>query len=400
MTNGWTGGQYSLFRVLFGLYLFVHFAYLTPYAAEVFSSQGMIGDGHTSPLLLLFPNPLALFDAPWVVTALAASGAVAAVLFAAGWRDKWAAAFMWFLLACLFGRNPLIANPSLPYVGWMLLAHLFIPSSPYGSATSWRREDPAGDWHFPRALFLAAWVVLALSYSYSGYTKLLSPSWVSGDNVHYVLTNPLARDWFLRDLLLWLPPLSLKLLTWFILLIELFFAPLALIARARPWLWGGMLFVQFGFAFLLNFPDLTIAMLLFHLFTFDPGWIRPKRAPEGTTLFYDGGCALCHGTVRFLLAEERPGSIRFAPIRGEAFEKSLSEAERSALPDTFVYKEQGLPPRLESDAALRCAEAAGGLWRLARSRWGCCQRPYATGDTGPWRVIDMQFSAPQTLCVP
>ena len=28
MKNGWTGGQYSLYRVIFGLYLFIHFASL------------------------------------------------------------------------------------------------------------------------------------------------------------------------------------------------------------------------------------------------------------------------------------------------------------------------------------------------------------------------------------
>jgi hypothetical protein len=32
MRNGWTGGQYSLFRAVFGIYLLVHFAQLTPWA--------------------------------------------------------------------------------------------------------------------------------------------------------------------------------------------------------------------------------------------------------------------------------------------------------------------------------------------------------------------------------
>ena len=42
MRDFWTGGQYSVFRILFGTYLFVHFAHLLPWAAEVFSHQGMI----------------------------------------------------------------------------------------------------------------------------------------------------------------------------------------------------------------------------------------------------------------------------------------------------------------------------------------------------------------------
>jgi hypothetical protein len=54
----------------------------------------------------------------------------------------------------------------------------------------------------PRHLFAAAWVALALSYSPSGYTKLLSPAWVDGETIRLVLENPLARDHALRSAVL------------------------------------------------------------------------------------------------------------------------------------------------------------------------------------------------------
>lgn len=363
MRNSWTGGQYSVFRALFGLYLLVHFAYLTPWAAELFSSAGMIPDAGDSPLVRLFPNILGYIDSPAIVAILTASCALASVLFIVGYLDKWAAAYMWLALACLFGRNPLIANPSLPYVGWMLLAHLFIPAAPYGSWAARKRPDLGSNWQFPAQLYLAAWVVLALSYSYSGYTKLLSPSWVSGDNVAYVLNNPLARDYFLREFFLWLPPILLKLLTWGILLVELFFALFALSGRARPWIWSVMLIVQFGFAFLLNFPDLTLAMLFFHFFTFDPGWIPPRRQTGTATLYYDGTCALCHGVVRFLLAEDRKGCLRFSPLQSEHSAKAIPADKRDDLPDSIVLVAE-TDILLESDAVIRCMELQGGLWKL------------------------------------
>jgi hypothetical protein len=175
----------------------------------------------------------------------------------------------------LFGRNPLIANPALPYVGWMLLAHLFVPAASWGALAARGRADPAGDWHIPSAIYLAAWVVLAASYSYSGYTKLLTPSWVSGDTVWYVLQNPLARDHLVRELLLWLGEDIARALTWTILWVELLFAPLVLFKSLTPVLWGTVLAVQIGFLVLLNFADLTIPMLLSHLLTFDPAWIKP-----------------------------------------------------------------------------------------------------------------------------
>ena len=363
MRNSWTGGQYSICRILCGVYLFVHFVHLAPWAWELFSSEGMLPEAEQSPLLWLFPNIFGLADSPAFVLAVVISAAAASLFLAVGVADKWAAFYLWLVLASLFGRNSLIANPSLPYVGWMLLAHLFIPKAPYGSWAARGRPDPGGGWRFPPAVFLAAWIVLALSYSYSGYSKLLSPSWVSGDAVAYVLENPLARDYFLRDFTLWLPSILVMLVTWGILYVELLFAPIALFRRARPWMWSAMLVVQCGFAFLLNFADLTIAMLLFHLFTFDPAWIRSRTAPERATLFYDGTCALCHGIVRLILAEDTEGRVRLSPLQSEHFESQLTPLERTGLPDSIVLmSDDGL--RLEADATIRILKMLGGLWLL------------------------------------
>ena len=43
--NGWTGGQYSIYRVLFGAYLLAHFVLLSPlfgWGTEVFSGRGVL----------------------------------------------------------------------------------------------------------------------------------------------------------------------------------------------------------------------------------------------------------------------------------------------------------------------------------------------------------------------
>jgi hypothetical protein len=276
VNNSWTGGQYSIFRALLGMYLFVHFAHLVPWGKELFSNAGMIGDAALSPLFGIIPSILSISDSPAMVAGMLVTGAVASVFLALGKHDKVAAIAIWYILACLFGRNPLIANPALPYLGWMLLAHLFVPSAPWGPLAAKGSTDSDGAWRMPHAIYFAAWAVLALSYTYSGYTKLLSPSWVSGDTIWYVLNNPLARDYFVRDLMLWLGEDFARGLTWTILWIEVLFAPLVLSRRLRPILWGIMLLVQVGFLFLLNFADLTTPMLLFHLLTFDPGWIKPR----------------------------------------------------------------------------------------------------------------------------
>jgi predicted DCC family thiol-disulfide oxidoreductase YuxK len=365
MINGWTGGQYSIFRVLLGIYLSIHFAHLLPWSAELFSSEGVLPEGRLSPIFSLFPNLYAISDGPWFIHATLVMSVAAAFAFAVGWRDRIAALWMWLVLASLFGRNPLIANPALPYVGLMLLAHLFVRAAPYGSASARGRADPDGGWSLSRPVFLAAWVVLALSYSYSGYTKLLSPSWVAGDNIAFVLQNPLARPWFLRDFFLWLPPIFLTLLTWTVLYVELFFAPIALWSKARPWIWLVMFMIQFGFLFLLNFADLTSGMLLFHMLTFNPAWIAARPFQRGDVLYYDGGCAMCHGFVRFLLAEERTGTLRYAPLQSAHFRESVAESKRAALPDSLILIEEDGTLHLRSNAVIRVMERLGGLWTLA-----------------------------------
>jgi predicted DCC family thiol-disulfide oxidoreductase YuxK len=359
--NGWTGGQYSIFRACLGAYLLVHFAYLLPWAAELFSSAGMLPNAQLSPLTRAFPNILAIYDQPIFVIGLCASGAICALFLMAGKHDRIAALWIWYVLACFFGRNPLIQNPSLPYTGWMLLMHAAVTSAPYGSLDARGRLNPGNAWTLPQSLYASAWIVLALSYSYSGYTKLLSPSWLSGDTVAAVLNNPLARDGLLHDVALSLPPALLRAVTWFILAIEVLFAPLALSKRARPWIWSGMLLVQFGFAALLRFPDLTVAMLVFHLLTFDPHWVKP-RSLDGVVVFYDGTCALCHGVVRFLLSEDKSTALRFAPLDGETSARLLPD--RAQLPVSMIVRTNDGQTLTEDAAVLYLLSHLGGLWRV------------------------------------
>lgn len=390
-----SGAQYSLFRALLGGYLMVHFGYLLPFAAELFSNQGMLPSGSLSPLFSLSPSLLHLSDAPWFVLGLTGSGVIAAAALALGRHDRAAAAWLLLLLASLFARNPLIANPALPYVGFMLLLHLFAPKAPYGSLQAAGRTDAGAGWQLPPHLFWATTVVLAISYSYSGYTKLLSPGWVAGETVALVLENPLARDWLLRDIFLALPTELLIGITWFILVVELLFAPLYLIRKARFGLWLGMLGVQFGFLFLLRFPDLTFPMLLFHLLTFDPRWLAPKALGD-STLHYDGDCGVCHGAVRFAIAEVPETSLNFRPMQRDAdfdAEQVASWALTIQLDDTSTKT------YTKTAALARLLQATGGVSRLVGSSMLWIPRGLRDGAYDLLARYRRNLStAPQSLC--
>ena len=361
--NGWTGGQYSVYRVVLGAYLLQHFAGLLAWGPELFSSEGMLADAALSPLYPLFPNLLFALDSPIVVTLLLALAAITAVLFAAGFKDRACALVLWYLWACLFTRNPLIQNPSLPFIGWLLIAHSVLPRAPYGSWDARGRADPGGGWQLPDSIYAAAWILMAIGYSYSGYTKLVSPSWVDGSAIARILDNPLARPGLVRDLALALPTPVLQLMTWSGLALELLFAPLALLRRVRPWLWLAMLGLHLNLMVLIDFADLSFGMVILHAFTFDPSWLRARRAAGEWVVFYDGSCGLCHRTVRLLLAEDREAVFRYAPLDSARFANEVAAGEAGELPDSIVLRTPDGELRVRSAALIEIGDQLGGVWR-------------------------------------
>ncbi|HEY5035768.1 MAG TPA: hypothetical protein VII74_01405, partial [Chthoniobacterales bacterium] len=188
--------QFAFFRIALGLYLAIHFAQLLPYGAELFSNRGILSDARLNLTFGLFPNPLALWDSPIAITLFLSALLLASVALAAGICRRSAAIFLWFGWACLFNRNNLISNPSLPYVGLLLLLTALVPLG-----EGWTLAKPRTDWRFPASVYWVAWILLATGYSYSGWLKLGSPSWIDGSALFHILRNPLARPGTVRDFL-------------------------------------------------------------------------------------------------------------------------------------------------------------------------------------------------------
>lgn len=266
--------QFAVFRIVFGVYLTVHFLDLLPYAAELFSRGGMLSDARLNFTHGLLPNPLERWDSPAFATAFVAGLAALSFAFTVGFCRRFAAIALWVGWACLFNRNNLIINPSLPYVGMLLLLSVIVPS---GEPLSVRPTEE--EWRFPTGAYWAAWVLLALGYAFSGWTKLQSPSWVDGSALEHVLNNPLARPGFARDAMLRFPQ-ALQLLTWATLAVELLFLPFSFQQTGRLVAWSALCSLHVGIVLLVDFADLSIGMWMVHLFTFDLAWIPMRRAPN------------------------------------------------------------------------------------------------------------------------
>lgn len=89
--------------------------------------------------------------------------------------------------------------------------------------------------------------------------------------------------------------------------------------------------------------------------------------PPKTLLLYDGLCGLCNGLVRFLVARDREGRIRFAALQSDTARNLLVENGRDPDDLATVYvvanwqrSDQRLLMR--SRAVLHALEQLGGLW--------------------------------------
>ena len=82
------------------------------------------------------------------------------------------------------------------------------------------------------------------------------------------------------------------------------------------------------------------------------------------TVFYDGDCGLCHRSVRFLLAADREGQLRFAPLQGETFRSRIEAHDRAGLPESLVVLTESGRLLTRSDATVHLLRQLEGPWRV------------------------------------
>lgn len=263
--------HFAAVRISLGAYLCVHFVQLAPWSAEMFSSAGVFPE---RARLLWMPQVVVT---PPLAAALVWTLAALACLLAAGLCRRLVALILWYGWACLFHINYFIGNPSYPYVGWLLLAFALIPA---GEPLALRlRRVEVERWELPATLFRGAWILLALGYCAGGIHKLGSPSWVGGTAMQHALTlPPLARAWCGHWLVFAGSEPILFLATWGIMAFEIGFPLLCLTARGRHAAWWSAVAMHAGILLALDLADLTVAMLLFHLFVYEPRWYGGSRA--------------------------------------------------------------------------------------------------------------------------
>lgn len=256
--------HFVFFRSIFALYLISHFIGILPYAEEIFGNDielSMI----SNPKLLPTASFLNMFDIipdgyiksfVWILL-------ISSVCLLLNFKQRICGGILLYGWSILLCRNVFISNPGIPYVGLLMLFIILLPDN----ENEWTQRP-----HLTRGLYWLGWIIMMSGYTISGLHKLQSPSWVDGTALSHILSSPIARNTFLLPYLKSLPSIFWKIGTIGSLGLEitsLFFGTLYYL---RKYYWGYLVLMHIGVLLMINFTDLTLGMLMIHIYTFDPEW--------------------------------------------------------------------------------------------------------------------------------
>ena len=103
----------------------------------------------------------------------------------------------------------------------------------------------------------------------------------------------------------------------------------------------------------------------------------PPADSEPAFVFYDGHCALCHGTVKFVLKHDRTEpAFRFAPLQGPTFRVRVPEGARSTSPDSIIVLTADGALLTRSEAVVYILAQLGGIWKILGGAMRTIPRPF------------------------
>ncbi len=259
---------FALFRLALGLYFLWTSLDLLDYGWEIFAREGMLPDPALSPLAVWMPRALLDLNASQVYALLWARAALA-TLITVGLFRRPSAALLWLIFTWEHQRNGFVTSPEFGYVGWLLL---FAAAAPTGEPWAVQRSDPT--FRLPVTLRAAAWLVLAVSYSYSGLSKLGTAAWLDGTATRDAMgLAGSARGWIFEARRA-VPDWVFALSTWSSLAIELSAVVVVLFRRVRAGFWAASVAMHLGILLTMSIEEVSLGMLIYHLVLLDSAWFR------------------------------------------------------------------------------------------------------------------------------
>jgi predicted DCC family thiol-disulfide oxidoreductase YuxK len=83
-------------------------------------------------------------------------------------------------------------------------------------------------------------------------------------------------------------------------------------------------------------------------------------------LLYDGVCGFCNKSVQTIIAHDKKGALKFAPLQSQFGQQVVARHNLKNI-DSVVFVERSTGAErvfIRSNAALQVASYLGGLWKL------------------------------------
>ncbi len=297
------------------------------------------------------------FTSPSTVNALLLGLIFFAILLTVGLQRRLSALLLWFGWIILYNLNNLTHDPSLPFIGLLLLVFATVRS---GEPFSWRKHFLTSDESFavPSITYWGIWIIFCASFTISGVEKIISSNiWESGYALTAFYNGPIAFSNNFVDWLLTWPDWIHRGMTWLILYSQVLALGM-LWHRSTRFIFWSITTLSFAFSLLLlNLTEVLLGMLIFYFFLIESRWLQPK-AP--LTIWIDGDCPICLYFSKFLTSEDLNKKITIATFKDNSAKTILSEQEITEMNEmvasdgTRVYR---------GDAAIiRSVGALGGIW--------------------------------------
>lgn len=354
--------QFSIFRILLGFYLIVYFIRLIPFGTELFSSNGMVENvlmNWTSgvlPIIVYLTHPV-------FITCLLSIMVILSISLVLGLFRRTSAILLWIGWMLLLNMNNFTGDPSLPFVGLLLLSLAVIPTGePFSFSNKIFKVKNPKAWFMPSILYWGIWIVFGISFTLSGVEKLMSPAWYGGTAALLLYQGPFAFHNIFTDILRNLSLWFNKFTTWIILYSQLLGLPSLFFNRTRLLFWS-ITTVLFVFSLLLlKLTDVLIAMLLFYFFIMDSTWFQKKH--KKYSVFLDNTCSLCNGFGKFISDEDLNHRYKIESFQGEAIKRILTEKEIVDIKAMVLVDNRNI--YRGADAFIHSVANLGGIWISAK----------------------------------
>jgi predicted DCC family thiol-disulfide oxidoreductase YuxK len=126
---------------------------------------------------------------------------------------------------------------------------------------------------------------------------------------------------------------------------------------------------------------------------------RPDAPVRADTIFYDGGCGLCHGFARFVVRRDRDATFIFAPLGGRTFAAGFPDPLTAPSADSVVIRTADGRTLVRSAAVVHALRRLGGGWGVVGAALRIVPAPLCDGGYRCAAAVRRRiFAAPPGLC--